>query len=199
ELFGVRRGAFTDARESRDGLFVEASGGTLFLDEIAEMSLDAQSKLLQVLETSRVRPVGATTETEVDVRLIAPTNRQTEDAVRAGRFRIDLFYGLNGTPLEIPPLRERRDDIPDLVHAFLERAVRGAPTPVGISEDAIRWLVRQAWPGNVRQLANVIERAVALTDHDTLVLEDVAHVERAPPGDVLDGLFGLAAERHISL
>ncbi len=197
ELFGVRRGAFTDARESRDGLFVEASGGTLFLDEIGEMPLEAQAKLLGVLESNKVRPVGDTTEVEVDVRVVAATNRAIEDDLRDGRFRTDLFYRLNVIRIAVPPLRERTDDIPELVRAFLQRRSRGEALPLGISEDALRWLMRQPWPGNVRELANVIERAVALTEHDTIVLEDVVDVGNTR--DAVPDLLAGAVKRRLSL
>ena len=196
ELFGVRRGAYTDARESRDGLFVEASGGTIMLDEVAEMPLDVQSKLLQVLESAKVRPVGGG-EITVDVRVIAATNRPIEEAVSANQFRLDLFFRLNVIRIEMPPLRDRTADIPELVQALLART-RGV-APVGISDDAMRWLVRHDWPGNVRELANVVERAVALTDHDTIVLEDVREVGLRPPGDPTKELLASAAERQLPL
>ncbi|HEY0476005.1 MAG TPA: sigma-54 dependent transcriptional regulator [Kofleriaceae bacterium] len=198
ELFGVRRGAFTDARESRDGLFAEASGGTIFLDEIAEMPLDVQSKLLQVLESSRVRPVGGG-EVAIDVRVIAATNRAIDGAVHAGQFRVDLFFRLNVIRIEVPPLRDRPGDIPELVHALLARASRGGTGPIGITDDAMRWLVRHDWPGNVRELANVVERAVALTDHDTIVLEDVRDLPPRAPVDPTSDLLTGAAERHLPL
>jgi len=198
ELFGVRRGAFTDARESRDGLFVEASGGTIFLDEIAEMPLDIQSKLLQVLESSRVRPVGGG-DAAIDARVIAATNRAIDDAVHAGQFRLDLFFRLNVIRIEMPPLRERAGDIPELVNALLARASRDSPGPIGITDDAMRWLVRHDWPGNVRELANVVERAVALTDHDTIVLEDVRDLEARVPSDPTGELLASAAARQLPL
>jgi DNA-binding NtrC family response regulator len=197
ELFGVKKGAFTDARESRDGLFVEATRGTLFLDEIGEMPLDAQAKLLRVLESSCVRPVGSSSEVEIDTRLIAATNRDLDDAIGAGSFRSDLYFRIHVVRLEIPPLRERVDDIPELVHALLARAARGRP-PYPITDEAMRWLCRRPWPGNVRELANVIERAVALTEHETLVLDDVrdhgAHAEDESPS-----LLAEAAARQLSL
>ena len=178
ELFGVKRGAFTDARESRDGLFVEASTGTLFLDEIGEMPPEGQAKLLQVLESSRVRPIGGT-EVAVDTRLIV-TNRVVDanggPARRSGR---SAFFRLAVIPIAIPPLRERREDIPELVHAFLARP-RSATPPVGITDEAMKWLTKQDWPGNVRQLANVVERAVALTEHESIVIEDVRAISGAP-------------------
>ncbi|MBL0220608.1 MAG: sigma-54-dependent Fis family transcriptional regulator [Myxococcales bacterium] len=196
ELFGVRRGAFTDAHESRDGLFVEAAGGTLFLDEIGEMPLEVQPKLLRVLEASRARPVGAATEIELDVRLIAATNAAIDEAVAAGKFRADLFYRLDVVRIEVPPLRDRPEDVPELAQVLLARATRGAPTPSGITEEAVRWLARRDWPGNVRELANVIERAVALGEHEVLVLEDVRDQVKEPPST---DLLAAAAARHLSL
>jgi DNA-binding NtrC family response regulator len=198
EVFGVRRGAFTDARESRDGLFVEASGGTIFLDEIAEMPFDIQSKLLQVLESSRVRPVGGG-DAMIDARVIAATNRVIDDAVQANQFRIDLFFRLNVIRIEMPALRERAGDIPDLVNALLARASRDGAGPIGITDDAMRWLVRHDWPGNVRELANVVERAVALTDHDTIVLEDVRDLEPRVAADPTGELLASAAARQLPL
>jgi DNA-binding NtrC family response regulator len=194
ELFGVRRGAYTDARESRDGLFVEASRGTLFLDEIADMPLEAQAKLLQVFESARVRPVGASPEIDVDVRLIAATNRNLDEAIAAGRFRHDLYFRINVVQIEVPPLRSRPEDIPGLVHAFLART-HGTS---GISDETMRWLCKRDWPGNVRELANIVERAVALTEHDTIVLEDVRDrsEQAAAPAK---NLLAAAAERQLSL
>jgi DNA-binding NtrC family response regulator len=198
ELFGVRRGAFTDARESRDGLFVEAAGGTIFLDEIAEMPLEAQTKLLQVLESSRVRPVGGG-EAAIDARVIAATNRAIDDAVAANQFRLDLFFRLNVIRIEMPPLRQRAGDIPELVNALLTRTSAGGAGPIGITDDAMRWLVRHDWPGNVRELANVVERAVALTDHDTIVLEDVRDLPSRVPAAPADDLLASAAARQLPL
>ena len=197
ELFGVKKGAFTDARESRDGLFVEASPGTLFLDEIGEMPLEAQAKLLRVLESSKVRPVGATAEVDIDVRIIAATNRDLDKAIRAGTFREDLYFRLNVVHLPVPPLRERPLDIPPLVHALLARAARGSRAPFGITDEAMRALCRRDWPGNVRELANVIERACALTEHASIVLEDVSEpVIRRPDHD---SMLADAASRQLSL
>jgi DNA-binding NtrC family response regulator len=152
-----------------------------------------------VLETSRIRPVGATGEIEVDARVIAATNRPIEEAVKTGTFRSDLFYRLNVIPLEIPPLRVRPEDIPDLVRAILERAARGEPTPIGIADDAMQWLMLQPWPGNVRELANVLERAIALTDHAMLTLGDVADIDPRPADSTLDETLDLMAARHVSL
>lgn len=175
ELFGVRKGAFTDAREDRPGLFAEADQGTLFLDEIAELPPESQAKLLHTLETGEVRAVGDTRTRQIDTRVIAATNRALEAEVDAQRFRADLFYRLNVIRIEIPPLRERVEDIEGLVDVFLDRAATHTGRRVtGISREAMRWLRAYDWPGNVRELANVIERALALTDHDTIVLEDLS-------------------------
>ncbi|WP_338869246.1 sigma-54 dependent transcriptional regulator [Myxococcus stipitatus] len=173
ELFGVRRGAFTDARENRPGVFVAAGGGTLFLDEVGELSLDVQAKLLQCLETGRVRPLGASAEVPVRARVLAATNRPLEVLLREGRFRPDLYYRLNVIRMEVPPLRERREDIIPLVDFHLGRLVEPHGRSVlGVSADAIRLLVGYSWPGNVRELVNLLERAVAMSDHDTLLPED---------------------------
>jgi len=177
ELFGVRRGAYTDAKESRAGLFVEAQGGTLFLDEVGELPVEAQPKLLQVLETSNIRPVGSSSDVRVDVRIMASTNTPLEDALRERRFRPDLYYRLNVIRIEIPPLRDRTDDIAPLVDRLLQRHCRSlGRSVVGISEEAVGWLRGQSWPGNVRELSNVLERAVAMTDHDCIVAEDLQQV-----------------------
>jgi DNA-binding NtrC family response regulator len=184
ELFGVKKGAFTDAREDREGLFVHADGGTLFLDEIGDMALEAQPKLLLALETSSCRPLGGREEVRSDVRWIAATNRPLEDALRERRIRPDLYHRLNVIRIEVPPLRDRVEDIPALVDQMLHRlAPRAARPLLGVSEEALRWLCVQPWPGNVRELANVLERAVMLSDHDTLVLDDFARGDLAPRGE----------------
>lgn len=180
ELFGVRKGAYTDAQRDRDGLFVQAAEGTLFLDEIAEMPVETQAKLLQVLETNKVRPVGGTSETAVNVRVIAATNNLLEEALQDRRFRADLYHRLNVIHFDIPPLRERVEDIEPLVDAYLhESCVRLGHAVIGVSLEARRWLLTYEWPGNVRELANKIERAVALTEHDTLLLEDFLQPSKA--------------------
>jgi len=174
ELFGARKGAYTDAREDRRGLFAAASGGTLFLDEVGELSLDTQAKLLHVLESGRVRPVGGTAEVEVSTRVIAATNRVLEHLLREQRFRPDLYYRLNVIRIEIPPLRERRDDILALVDHFLHRTCVRLGRPIrGVSAAALRMLLQHDWPGNARELSNLIERAVALTDYDTITPDDL--------------------------
>ncbi|HKP59413.1 MAG TPA: sigma-54 dependent transcriptional regulator [Polyangiales bacterium] len=173
ELFGVRRGAYTDAKESRAGLFEQAHGGTLFLDEIGELGLDVQPKLLQALETGRVRPIGGGKEQSFAARIIAATNMSLEHALKERRFRADLYHRINVLRIEIPPLRERQADIEALVELFLHRASeRMGRAPLAIAESALRWLLAQPWPGNARQLSNAVERAVALSDHDTLLLQD---------------------------
>ncbi len=195
ELFGVRRGAFTDAREDRAGLFARAAGGTLFLDEIGDMALEVQPKLLLTLETGTFRPVGGDQELRHDVRLVAATNRVPERAVSEGLLRPDLFHRLNVIRIEVPPLRERLADIPPLVDQLLERAsARTGRQVLGVTESAMRWLCAQPWDGNVRELANVIERAVTLTEHDALVLEDFATGREAEPGDDVAFLERAAAQ-----
>jgi DNA-binding NtrC family response regulator len=174
ELFGVRRGAFTDAREDREGLFVAAGNGTLFLDEVGELSSDGQAKLLHVLETGKVRPLGGSAEITTNARIIAATNRSLEALLRERKFRPDLYYRINVVRIEVPPLRERKDDIVPLVDAMLAQATSKHSRPLmGISAKALRLLVRYAWPGNVRELANVVERAVVLAEHDSIVPEDL--------------------------
>jgi DNA-binding NtrC family response regulator len=187
ELFGVRRGAFTDAREDRRGAFVSAGEGTLFLDEVGELTLETQAKILHALENGFVRALGATVDLPFRARVIAATNRPLESLLRDGLFRPDLYYRLNVIRIELPPLRERRDDMIPLVDALLTRF--GAPNGhrdgervLGISAAAMRRLMTHRWPGNVRELANAIERAVALCDHDTLLPEDFDFL--APPGSV---------------
>jgi two-component system, NtrC family, response regulator PilR len=163
ELFGYVRGAFTGANDNRQGLFAAAHGGTLFLDEIGNMPLSMQVKLYRVLQEGKVRPVGSTEETEVDVRVIAATNKNLEKEIAEGRFRDDLFYRLSVIPMHLPPLRERREDIPLLVRAFFERFRKSMEKAVeGVEPEALRLLEAYDWPGNVRELENTIERCVAL-------------------------------------
>jgi two-component system response regulator PilR (NtrC family) len=163
ELFGYVKGAFTGANENRQGLFRGAHGGTLFLDEIGNMSLPMQVKLFRVLQEGKVRPVGSNEETEIDVRVIAATNKDLDKAIAAGEFREDLFYRLSVIPILVPALRERRDDIPLLARAFLERFRKSMDKPTeGISPEAMTLLESYDWPGNVRELENTMERSVAL-------------------------------------
>ena len=174
ELFGHVRGAFTDARENRKGLFVEASGGTLLLDEIAEMPLALQPKLLRVLEDHKVRPLGGSSEINCDVRVLASSHQNLSEAVTARRFRSDLFYRLNVIQLEIPPLRDRGNDILLLALQFIKQlSQRFNKSVVGLAQPAAACLLAYHWPGNVRELRNVIERALALTHHNQLTIEDL--------------------------
>jgi two-component system response regulator HydG len=174
ELFGHVRGAFTDAKHARTGLFVQAQGGTLLLDEIGEMPLEMQVKLLRVLQERTVRPVGADHEIPVHARIIAATNKDLEVAVEEKRFREDLFYRINVVAIPVPPLRERQGDILVLAQFFLRRIAERAGKPVdGISEPAARLLVEYDWPGNVRELENCMERAVALSRLDQVTVDDL--------------------------
>ena len=169
ELFGHVRGAFTGAVADKDGLFRTANGGTLFLDEVADMSLTTQVKILRVLEDRRITPVGDAQQTPIDVRIIAATNKDVEGEVEAGRFREDLFYRLNVIPIDIPALRERREDIPLLVGHFLAKYSKRLGKEVeSISDRALRFLNEYSWPGNVRELENVIQRHVALCDGNAI-------------------------------
>jgi len=163
ELFGHLRGAFTDAKQSKIGLFVAASHGTLFLDEIGEMPPSVQAKLLRVIEDKRVRPLGATGETTVDVRVIAATNADLEKAVADGRFRSDLFYRIATVTMAVPPLRDRPEDIPLLVKHFLVRAgAEAGKAPPEPDAQTMEYLTRYRWPGNIRELQNAIQQAVLL-------------------------------------
>jgi len=165
ELFGHAKGAFTDAVRTKQGLFEEADQGTLFLDEIGELPLALQVKLLRVLQEEEVRPVGDTRTIKIDVRIVAATVRDLGQEVAEGRFREDLFYRLNVLPIRVPPLRERREDLPLLIEHFLEKYNRRLGTEVsGFSQSAMQVLLDYSWPGNVRELENTVERAAVLAD-----------------------------------
>jgi two-component system response regulator PilR (NtrC family) len=171
ELFGYMKGAFTGANENRQGLFRAAHGGTLFMDEIGNMPLPMQVKLYRVLQEGKVRPIGSTEESDVDVRIIAATNKEFEKEIAEGRFREDLYYRLSVIPLQLPPLRERREDIPLLARHFLESFRKAMEKPVeSISPEAMRRLESYDWPGNVRELENTMERAVALESSNEITL-----------------------------
>jgi two-component system response regulator HydG len=187
ELFGHVRGAFTDARADRKGLFVQAHGGTLFLDELGEMPLDMQVKLLRALEVRAVRPVGGQQEIPFDVRLVAATHNDLLSRVEEGTFREDLFYRVNVVELRMPPLRARGADVLLLAQVFVEQLARQHGKPVkGISPPVAERLLAYAWPGNVRELRNCIERAVALARFEDLVVEDLpAQVREYKPSHVL--------------
>ena len=171
ELFGYLKGAFTGANENRQGLFQAAHGGTLFMDEIADMTLSMQVKLFRVLQEGKIRPLGSTEETAIDVRVISATNKDLEKEIAEGRFREDLYYRISVIPIHLPPLRERREDIPLLVRAFLERFRKSMGKPVeGVDPEAMRRLEAYDWPGNVRELENTIERCVALESSASITL-----------------------------
>jgi len=172
ELFGHERGAFTDARTQKRGLFESADGGTVFLDEIGEMAPSLQAKLLRFLEDKTFKRVGGVADIRVDVRVIAATNRNLEDEVKKGRFREDLYYRLNVLPIVLPPLRARPDDIPALVHYFVDAYNREFRKRVrGVTDDAMRQLRAYGWPGNIRELRNAVERAMLLVDGDELTAD----------------------------
>jgi two-component system, NtrC family, response regulator AtoC len=173
ELFGYEKGAFTGALKSKQGLFQSADGGTIFLDEVGELPLELQAKLLRVLQEKEVRPVGSNQRVKVDVRVIAATNRDLEAAYKNGTFRKDLYFRLNVVTLFVPSLRERRTDIPPLVHCFLERYASGAE--MHVASAAMKALMQYEWPGNVRELENCVERAVALGNGQVIDLGDLPH------------------------
>jgi DNA-binding NtrC family response regulator len=184
ELFGHEKGSFTGAVMTRQGLFEQADGGTLFLDELGELPIDLQPKLLRALENREVRRVGGAKASKVDVRIIAATNRNLEDEVKAGRFRQDLFYRLSVVRLHLPSLRERSDDIPLLLQHFLDigsynKLPNGSQKVRGIQRDALAALQNYPWPGNVRELVNVIERAVSFCDSELLELSDLPDYVRS--------------------
>lgn len=181
ELFGHVRGAFTGAISARRGLFEAGNGGTVFLDEIADISPSTQAKLLRVVEQQEVKPVGATDLIRVDARLVAATNKDLAAEVRAGRFREDLLYRLNVVHVELPPLRQRREDIPALAAYFLRRYAHESGKEIsGIAPETMRLLEAYAWPGNVRELENVIERAVAMSSYAVLLPHDLpSHIAPA--------------------
>lgn len=172
ELFGHMKGAFTGAVYNKQGLFEIADGGSVFLDEICEMSINLQAKLLRVLENSTFRRVGGTADIKVDVRIISATNQDIKEEISAGRFREDLYYRLNVVPLHIPPLRERKEDIPTLVEHFLKKFSFAERK---VSPYVMRLFMEYPWKGNVRELGNVIERILLLTDKDEIAIEDVPH------------------------
>ena len=179
ELFGYVKGAFTGANKNQPGLLELAHGGTVFLDEIGDLPLEMQAKLLRFLQSGEVRPVGSTTTRKVSVRVLAATNRNLEAMIERGEFRADLFYRLNAFTIVLPPLRDRREDIPLLAYHFLQRAKAKVNKHVsGIETEALNLLMQYHWPGNLRELENVIERAVVLTETDAIRVEDLPLVLR---------------------
>ncbi|MGA8008237.1 MAG: sigma-54-dependent Fis family transcriptional regulator, partial [Thiomonas sp.] len=197
ELFGVERGAFTGASRSRPGRFERADGGTLFLDEIATLSLVSQGKLLRALQEGEVERIGGTQTVRVDVRVVAATNVDLQAEVHAGRFREDLFYRLNVYPIHLPPLRERRDDVPLLMHHFLRvESARHDRHPPGFTQRAVRAMLHYAFPGNIRELQNLIERGVISVDDGTPI--DVPHLfRREQLSDA--ALLAIGAQGHLTL
>jgi len=194
ELYGYEKGAFTGAdSRGKDGLFHAANGGTIFLDEIGEMPLALQAKLLRVLQERRVRKVGALEDQEVDVRVVAATNRDLRREVAAGRFRQDLYYRLRVVPLVVPPLRERPDDIPAMAeHLLAKLGPELGRESLRFSEAALAEMRSYAWPGNVRELANAVERAVIIASGDEITPEDLVMDEELPPEPVDEGDAGVA-------
>ncbi len=183
QLFGHRRGAFTGAIEDHEGVFQAANGGTLFLDEVTEIPLPLQVKFLRAIQEREVTPLGSTRSVKVDVRLIAAANRDVEEAVRQGWFRSDLYYRLNVVTIHLPPLRERREDIPLLVEHFVERFSRDyGVEPKRVTRAAMDCLLAYSWPGNIRELQNTIERAFALSRAPEIDLEDLPVKIRRPSG-----------------
>jgi transcriptional regulator with GAF, ATPase, and Fis domain len=209
ELFGHEKGSFTGAIMTRQGLFEMAHGGTLFLDELGELSLDLQPKLLRALEQREIRRVGSSKPIKVDVRVIAATNRNLEEEVRAGRFRQDLFYRLSVVRVLLPPLRERPEDIPLLVDHFLKnhtcnRGPQGGLKVVGVEREAMDLLAGYRWPGNVRELVNVVERAVSFAEGNTIQVRDLPEQIRMAGGSAAieaatgEVTFKEAKERWVS-
>ncbi len=204
ELFGHMKGSFTGAFADRSGKFEQADGGTLFLDEVGDMSLAAQAKVLRALEEGVVTRIGASKAIAVDVRVIAATNKDVKEEIAAGRFREDLFYRLNVVPIEVPPLRSRREDIPLLIEKFVgDLARNGGVRPKGFDDDALASLAERDWAGNVRELRNTVERVLILSAGDRVTAEDVERLTAEPAESAVGDLihcetfesFKQAAER----
>jgi two-component system response regulator GlrR len=186
ELFGHNKGSFTGATASHRGLFQAADGGSLFLDEIGDMPVSLQVKLLRVLQERQVRPVGSTESVRVDVRIISATHRDLQEAMKEGTFREDLYYRLNVVMLEVPPLRERREDIPLLARHFLQKVAEANAKKVReFSPEAMELLVSASWPGNVRQLYNLVEQTVVLATTPVIPVVLVEKALRDKPGEIL--------------
>ena len=211
ELFGHEKGAFTGASSRSLGIFREADGGTVLLDEVGELPLGVQVKLLRVLQEKKVRGIGESNETAIDVRVLAATNRVVEEDVKTGKFRQDLYYRLNVIRIEVPPLRERREDVGELAKHFLDRCSREHNKNMrGFSADALRALDKYDFPGNVRELENIVERSVALASSAQIGLGDLPHevsgaasqpspalVTLPETGCELDGVLGEVERRLI--
>jgi DNA-binding NtrC family response regulator len=182
ELFGHAKGAFTDARYAKRGLFVEADGGTLFLDEIGDMPVSIQGKLLRAIQEREIRPVGATTDIKIDVRLVAATHHDLQQLLKEGKIREDLYFRLNVVPINLPELKDRKEDIPPLVRHFIKKyAVENNQKPLNVSRETMRILMEYSWPGNVRELENVLERAAILTEGPMIQPENLPEGLRSAP------------------
>jgi two-component system nitrogen regulation response regulator NtrX len=191
ELFGHMKGSFTGAFADRSGKFEQADGGTLFLDEVGDMSLSAQAKLLRVLQEGVVTRIGGSKSIQVDVRVLAATNKDLDSEISEGRFREDLLYRLNVVPIDVPPLRERVQDIPALVTHFAEQLAASAGVPGRkFADDAVRRLQTRSWPGNIRELRNAVERALILASGKMVTAADIDHLL---PGPNAAGLSGEAS------
>jgi DNA-binding NtrC family response regulator len=195
ELFGHERGSFTGAHAEKKGLFEVADRGTLFLDEIAELDISMQAKLLRALQEREVRRVGGTKAIKIDVRVVAATNRDLRAMVADGRFRDDLYYRLNVLSVDVPPLRERKEDIPVLIDFFLKKHTRNTSRLVrGLNPETNKLMLNYSWPGNVRQLESAIERAILLCEGDMITIEDLPLEVRQEARPVSDGAFKLPPE-----
>ncbi|HVI09468.1 MAG TPA: sigma-54 dependent transcriptional regulator [Candidatus Binatia bacterium] len=198
ELFGYVKGAFTGASQAKDGLLAIAEGGTLFLDEVGELPIDLQAKLLRAIQEKEIRPVGSTKRVPINVRILAATNRVLEQAVTEGSFRRDLYFRLNVLSLRIPPLRERREDIPLLITHFMERAARASGQEKILTDDALKAMLAYDWPGNVRELENCLERTCAFTSGPLIHVADLpsaiagAHVPTPANGHSLSRIVPMA-------
>jgi two-component system response regulator AtoC len=201
ELFGHRKGAFTDATRDRKGLFEEATDGTLFLDEIGELPLGLQVKLLRVLQEEEIRRLGDTQDIKVDVRVVAATARDLAEEVKRGAFREDLYYRLNVLAIHLPPLRDRREDIPLLVDHFLQRMnARMGLSITGATPEAMRQLIESDWPGNVRELENTVERAMVLTDGAQIDVDSLPErLRRAAAGPLTPTIVAAVSDDDLSI
>jgi transcriptional regulator with GAF, ATPase, and Fis domain len=198
ELFGREKGAYTGAIGRQAGRFELANGSTIFLDEIGDLPLELQPKLLRVLQEGEFERVGGTQTIKVDVRVIAATNRQLADAVGEGKFREDLYYRLNVFPIELPPLRERRDDIPMLAWSFVKDFSQSMGKPIErIADESMAAMQAYAWPGNIRELRNVIERAMILERTSTLHVTLARAQQRSPPAGARDGTLEQVERAHM--
>jgi DNA-binding NtrC family response regulator len=195
ELFGHEKGSFTGAYTEKKGLFELANHGTLFLDEIAELDVGMQAKLLRALQERKIRRVGGSHEISIDVRVVAATNRDLRAMVGDGRFRDDLYYRINVLSIDVPPLRERREDIPVLIDYFLKKHTRNTSRLIkGLTSETRKLMVDYSWPGNVRQLESAIERAILLCEGDQITVEDLPSEVRQDVGPVSEGAFKLPPE-----